>query len=56
MTENGKRTSVLRAPQELKAPATLVKKVARALEVRESSAKARAGKPLAFPTGRMRRR
>jgi hypothetical protein len=35
-------------------PATIAKKIAVAMEVRESSSKVREGKPLAFPTHRQR--
>ena len=44
-------------PTPLQPPATVREsagKVARALEVRKSSSKAREGKPLGFPTRRMR--
>ncbi len=45
------RPTILKAPANVKAASG--GKVAKALAVRESASKARAGKPLAFPTRRM---
>ena len=47
-----KDQTVLKDPKNAKTVTT--DKVATALEVRESAAKVRTGKPLAFPTRRMR--
>jgi hypothetical protein len=56
MTKNVKNASVgpLKAPSKAKGGEWAVK-VERAMQIRESSAAARRGKPMSFPTGMHRR-
>jgi hypothetical protein len=53
METRKQREPVLRPPQKTK-DVDWSRKTERALEIRESTAKAREGKPLAFPTRRAR--
>lgn len=53
MRVHTKDEPALRPPEEAK-DRQLAKKIERALEIRESSAKARKGKPVSFPTRRAR--